>query len=117
MAKVKLRNNKNETLMAVSDGSVRNGTQGGTWAWSIIDTDKQGNLNPVGIIGMGRERASKLATQTTHSYRMEALGLLSLMTAARYDLQWKGEVELYMDNKGVIQTYKKCNRWTQPQHG
>ena len=30
MAKVKLRNNKNETLMAVSDGSVRNGTQGGT---------------------------------------------------------------------------------------
>ena len=37
------------------------------------------------------------------------------MITARYDLQWKGELELHMDNKGVIQTYKKCNRWAQPQ--
>ena len=46
---------------------------------------------------------------------MEALGLLSLMTYARYDLQWKGEIDLHMDNKGVIQTYTKCGHWTQPQ--
>ena len=113
--RIKRKNKTDETLMAESDGSVRNGTQGGTWAWSIIEYDKQVNLNPMGIIGRGREKTPQLDTQMTHSYRMEALGLLSLMTYARYDLQWKGEIDLHMDNKGVIQTYTKCGHWTQPQ--
>ena len=115
MEYLETNNAVNKTLMAVSDGSVRDGTQGGTWAWSIIDYDEQGNLIPIGIIGKGRERASLLITQPTHSYRMEALGLLSLMTFARYDLKWEGGIELHMDNKGVIQTYAKCNKWSQPQ--
>ena len=83
--------------------------------WSIIDYNEQDNLTPIGIIGKGRERASPLTTQPTHSYKMEALGSLSLMTFARYDLKWKGGIELHMDNKGVIQTYAKCNKWSQPQ--
>ena len=37
------------------------------------------------------------------------------MTFAGYDLKWKGGIELYMDNEGVIQTYDKCNKWSQPQ--
>ena len=31
--RIKEKHNTDEILMAVSDGSVRNGTQGGTWAY------------------------------------------------------------------------------------
>ena len=36
---VRSENRQDATLTVVSDGSVRNGTKGGTWAWLIIDYD------------------------------------------------------------------------------
>ena len=42
MEKLTMNNKVDETLMAVSNGSVRNSTQEGTWAWSVIDYDEQG---------------------------------------------------------------------------
>jgi ribonuclease HI len=51
-------------------------------------------------------------TEEVHSYRMEALGLLSGLMHLRTLVKWEGTVEWHMDSKSVIDTYKKCHRLT-----
>ena len=51
-------------------------------------------------------------TEEVHSYRMEALGLLSDFMHLHTVVNWKGTLEWHMDSKLVIDTYKKCHRLT-----
>ncbi|HIB78287.1 MAG TPA: hypothetical protein EYO58_11915, partial [Flavobacteriales bacterium] len=103
-----------QTICAVSDGSVRDGQTGGTFAWALIHKGADDMYEQIGVEAMGRERwgETKLATHEAHSYRMEALGLLSVLHYLRTEMQWQGSVEVHMDSKSVIDTYKKC-RYTQ----
>ena len=45
-------------------------------------------------------------TEEVHSYRMEALGLLSGLMHLRTVVKWEGTIEWHMDSKLVIDTYK-----------
>lgn len=49
----------------------------------------------------------EIYTKELHSYRMEAMALLSGMIFLRYTLQSQGTIEWHMDSKSVIDTYKK----------
>ena len=75
-------------IAGASDGSVLDSNDQGTWAWTIMTLDE--SPEPWGVQNRGREWVEGLETQETHSYRMEALGLLSALTYIRVRQNWKG---------------------------
>jgi hypothetical protein len=107
-----LAQDESNTLSGVSDGSVRDSNCQGTWAWALIRCT-QDNAEPIGIDGRGREYVEGLDTQEAHSYRMEAIGLLSALHYVRKNLHWKGKLNWYMDSKSVIDTFDMCHNMRQ----
>jgi len=102
-------NDSTQTLHGVSDGSVKDCQMGGTFAWALLT--KAGDVyQPTGADAVGWEDLDedKLPTQEVHSYRMEAIGLLSVLTFLRTEIKWKGKLEWHMDAMSVISTFKKC---------
>ena len=104
---------KNDKLIVVSDGSVKNKDMRGTYAWALLKTI-QNKLQWAHIEGWGmdsvntktgKKRQYETYTKELHSYRMEAMGLLSGLIFLRYTLRWKGTVEWHMDSQSVIDTY------------
>ena len=102
--------NENNVIAGASDGSVRDYRKQGTWAWTLMT---QYEPQPWGIQGKGREWVTGSETQETHSYRTEAIGLLSALTFIRTELRWKGKVSWHMDSKSVIDTFKTCHQHNQ----
>jgi len=102
---------EDNVIAGASDGSVLDSNDQGTWAWTIMTSGK--TPEPMGIHGRGREWVNGLETQETHSYRMEALGLLSALTYIRIRLRWKGKIQWHMDSTSVIDTFKFCDRMGQ----
>jgi hypothetical protein len=105
-----------EQLRGVSDGSVKDNQQGGTFAWAIIKEKVQHGLQPMeyvptGVEAYGREDLpiTKLPTEEAHSYRMEALGLLSALKFLRTEIQWTGTLDWHIDSMSVIKTFGKCH--------
>ena len=110
---LQMNHDENNRLAGVSDGSVRDSREQGTWAWALLEYDeRQENSTPLlwGIEGKGREYVEGLDTHEEHSYRMEALGLLSALQYVRSELKWKGKLDWYMDSQAVIDTFAKCHR-------
>ena len=107
-----LAQDESNTLSGVSDGSVRDSNCQGTWAWALIRCTHD-NAEPIGIDGRGREYVEGLDTQEAHSYRMEAIGLLSALHYVRKNLHWKGKLNWYMDSKSVIDTFDMCHNMRQ----
>ena len=101
---------EHNVITGASDGSVRDYRHQGTWAWTIMTTDPP---EPWPIQGRGREYITGTETQETHSYRMEALGLLSALTFIRQKLHWTGNVVWYMDSQSVIDTFSTCHQGNQ----
>lgn len=108
-------------LEVVSDGSVKNKDMRGTYAWAILKRNNN-NLQWTNVEGWGMDHIKTrngrkyqygIYTKQLHSYRMEAMGLLSGMIFLRYTLKWKGTVKWYLDSKSVIDTYTKN---VNPQH-
>ena len=117
----------NKHIVIVSDGSVRNQIKEGTFAWHVAERNKKNTKNVnipsnnekntytysyFGIEGAGREiipeeESNKLTTKEIHSYRMEAMALLSGLLYLRKKIKWKGTVEWHTDSKSVIDTYKR----------
>ena len=91
--------NENNVIAGASDGSVTDYRKQGTWAWTIMT---QYEPQPWGIQGKGREWITGSETQETHSYRTEAIGLLSALIFIRKELRWKEKVSWHMDSKSVI---------------
>ena len=110
---LQMNHDENNRLAGVSDGSVRDSREQGTWAWALLEYDeRRENSTPLlwGIEGKGREYVEGLDTHEVHSYRMEALGLLSALQYVRSELKWKGKLDWYMDSQAVIDTFAKCHR-------
>ena len=91
---------------------------GGAYAWHVFTKDQFGKCIPWEIEGVGREHVGKiivgltpaqrpLDTMEAHSYRMEALALLSGLVFMRVDIQWQGHITWYTDSQAVIDTGKK----------
>jgi len=66
----------------------------------------------MGVSAQGWEGlySTKLPTQEVHSYRMEALGLLSVLTYLRKEIRWKGKIEWHIDSQSVIDTFRVCEK-------
>ena len=92
-------NSEKATMVMVSDGSVKDITTGGTWAWALIWRDLcTEEMSPWGIEGSGREKVRGLDTAEAHSYRMEALGLLSALRFLRTEIKWNVKLDWYIDS-------------------
>ena len=77
-------NDDTQVLHGASDGSVKDCHSGGTYAWALLN--KVGEVyEPTGAEAVGWENMEddKLPTQEAHSYRMEAIGLLSALMFLR----------------------------------
>ena len=105
-------NSTEDTIHGVSDGSVRESQEEGTFAWALLHKIDGNTYEPMGVSAQGWEGlySTKLPTQEVHSYRMEALGLLSVLTYLRTEIRWKGKVEWHIDSKSVIDTFAICER-------
>jgi hypothetical protein len=89
----KLKNmTADDTITIVSDGSVRDSTFRGTWAWSLV-MEEEGKPVLAGLCSVGKETItnSNLLTDEKHSYRMEALALLDGLTYLKNGVSWKGK--------------------------
>jgi len=109
-------NNTNEILTVVSDGSVRDFTRRGTWAWSIVTKGAPHGLKLGKLSAVGKEtiQHQDLLTRETFSYRMEAMALLGGLTYLHEHIKWKGKVQWHTDSKSVIQTYNNRSIQSHP---
>ena len=106
---------KHETIEVVSDGSVKDNLYRGTWAWALVRRDKNNRPYKLGIEATGKESIGgvtqigkniDLHTKELHSYRMEAMALLSGLNYLRRVIQWEGTVTWHTDSQAVIDTYQ-----------
>jgi ribonuclease HI len=104
------------TLMVVSDGSVRDHTRRGTWAWSIVTKGGTHGIQLGKVRSVGKEsiQHTDLRTRETFSYRMEAMALLDGLTYLHNTVHWTGKVEWHTDSEAVIKTYNKPNTQAHP---
>ena len=110
---------ENAVVEGVSDGSVKDISYRGTWAWALLYRDHRNLPQLWGIEAIGKDNVSKieqtkcLDTSEIHSYRMEALGILAGLMFLRYAIEWKGKVIWHTDSQAVIDTYNgKLNHLT-----
>ena len=105
-------NSPDEIIHGVSDGSVRESQEEGTFAWALLNKKDDDTYEPMGVSAQGWEGfyCTKLPTQEVHSYRMEALGLLSVLTYLRKEIRWKGKIEWHIDSQSVIDTFRVCEK-------
>ena len=105
-------NTLNDVIHGVSSGSVRESQEAGTFAWALLHKTSSHTYEPIGATAQGWEGlySTKLPTHEVHSYRMEALGLLSAFTFLRKEIRWTGKVEWHLDSKSVIDTFEKCEK-------
>ena len=107
-----------QSICIASDGTVTDQQMGGAYAWHIFTKDQFGQCIPWQIEGVGREHIGTiivgltpeqrpLDTMEAHSYRMEALALLSGLVFMRVDIKWQGHITWYTDSQAVIDTSKK----------
>ena len=111
-----LQNANSTTILHIaSDGTVRDSQKRGNWSWFAFLRKLNGSYEKNGYEAVGTEvlpQQLKHYTEEVHSYRMEALGLLSGLMHLRTVVNWKGTLEWHMDSKSVIDKYKKCHRLT-----
>ena len=102
-----------QTMWVASDGSVLDSHTGGTWAWHLLnkigEKYTRWGVEAVGVEWLGKaviqmEGPPPLDTLQSHSYRTEALAVLSGLTFLRVELEWKGTVEWHTDSQAVIDT-------------
>ena len=110
---------ENAVVEGASDGSVKDISYRGTWAWALLYRDNRNLPQLWGIEAIGKDNVSKieqtkcLDTSEIHSYRMEALGILAGLMFLRYAIEWKGKVIWHTDSQAVIDTYNgKLNHLT-----
>jgi hypothetical protein len=106
-------NTKDNTIYMYSDGSVRYMTKEGTYAWVVANKTKNGQVKMSNIRAIGKEKLSKLECVKIHSYRTEAL---ALMTGLMYlkERKWKGNIQWYTDSQSIITTWNKLNTSWEP---
>ena len=111
-------NDSTQRICIASDGTVTDQQMGGAYAWHVFTKDQFGQCIPWQIEGVGREHIGKITvgltpeqrpldTMEAHSYRMEALALLSGLVFMRVDIKWQGHITWYTDSQAVIDTSKK----------
>jgi len=101
----------NICITIVSDGSVRDSSYRGTWAWSLVMVERN-NPTLAGVTAVGKETLGEqsLVTAEQHSYRMEAMTLLDGLTYMKNEIDWKGTIEWYTDSESIIKSWAKVRR-------
>ena len=86
----------NDIIHGVSDGSVRESQEEGTFAWALLHKTSSNTYEPIGVTAQGWEGlySTKLPTHEVHSYRMEALGLLSALSSFAFGRRYGGQEKL-----------------------
>ena len=97
-------NQPDQCLQMYSDGSVKNMMKDGTYAWMVAKKNKKGTLIRSKIRAMGKEQVSSIECVRIHSYRAEAIGLLSGLMFLQH-IKWVGKVEWHTDSQSVIDTW------------
>jgi hypothetical protein len=108
----KHRNNKEQTAVICSDGSVYDCKHQGGYAWKMYERQEDGTLRTIGVMGVGVDKCSGLQAHSVHSYRVESIAVLSGLRFLR-NAGWQGKVEWHTDSKGTISTYAKV-QWNGP---
>jgi hypothetical protein len=88
--------NSTTTLHIASDGMVRDSQTRGNWSWFAFLRKENGSCKKMEYETVGTEvlpQQLKHYTEEVHSYRMEALGLLSGLMHLRTVVKWEGTIE------------------------
>ena len=90
-------NQSNQCLQMYSDGSVKIMLKAGTYVWMVAKKNQAGKLVRSKIRAIGKEVVSQIECARIHSYRAEAIGLLSGLKFLQH-VEWKGQVKRHTDS-------------------